>query len=420
VGLSVRNIGLAYGSEPVLSGVSFEAEAGEVVGVVGPNASGKTTLLRGLSGTLRPRGGSVTLDGAPITDLTARERARVLAVVPQSQPTEWAFTVREMVEMGRTPYMGGVGRATPADREAVEAAMARAGILPLADKDSTTLSSGQAQLVVLARAMAQEPRLLLLDEPTAHLDITHQLEVMETVRTIVRDRSLTAVAVLHDLNLAARYCERVLVLSHGRARGFGRPEEVLTRASIQATFGVEVLVRRHPTTGATYVVPLAVAGPARVGAAPGHRVHVVCGGGSGQELLPALVRAGHEVSVGVVNVLDTDFDAAEGLGLRIVAEAPFSPVTPRSFEEARGLAVASDAVVVAPLPVGPANLAALETARAALEAGRRVVVVTRPPISERDYTAGRASQAVEALLAGGATPAANTSDVLRQLGPAGE
>jgi len=416
MGLTVRGLDLAYGHEPVVRGVSFEAAAGEVVGVVGPNASGKTTLMRGLAGTLRPRGGSVSLDGGAVVDLPPRERARVVALVPQAQPSEWAFTVREMVEMGRTPYMGGVGRATPADRRAVDEAMERTGIGALADLDSTTLSSGQAQLVVLARALAQGPRLLLLDEPTAHLDVTHQLEVMETVRALVRERRLTAVAVLHDLNLAARYCGRVLVLARGRARGFGPPEEVLTRAAIQSAFGVEVMVRRHPTTGATYVVPLAVAGTAGEGPPRGHKVHVVCGGGSGEELLPALVRAGFEVSVGVVNVLDTDFDVAEGLGLRVVAEAPFSPATEGALEEARGLAAASQAVVVAPMPIGPANLETLGAARAALAAGRRVVIITEPPVAGRDHTGGRATGALGSLLAEGALPAADAREAVRLLG----
>jgi iron complex transport system ATP-binding protein len=324
-----------------------------------------------------------------------------------------------MVEMGRTPYLRGFGRAGEEDRRAVEEALERTGIAALAGVDATTLSSGQAQLVVLARALAQGPRLLLLDEPTAHLDLTHQLEVMETVRSIVRERSLAAVAVLHDLNLAARYCERVLILSHGRARGFGPPAEVLTRKSVQSAFGVEVLVRRHPTTGATFVVPLAVAGTAEEGPSRGTKVHVVCGGGSGQELLPELVRAGFEVSVGVVNVLDTDFDVAEGLGLRVVAEAPFSPATPAALAEATGLAVAADAVVVAPLPVGPANLEALAAAREALAAGRRVVVVTDPPVEGRDHTGGRATAAVVELLARGARPAASAREAVSVLGPAG-
>lgn len=405
MGLTARALVAGYGGQCVLDGVDVAAAPGELLAVVGPNGSGKTTLLRALSGVLSPDAGEVALNGVPLSAMAAPLRARKIGFVPQSRPPDFAFTVREMVEMGRTPYLGRFGRLHPADVKAVDGALRRVGIEALADKDASVLSAGQVQLVVLARALAQEPSILLLDEPTAHLDLTHQIEVMEAVRSLVRNEKMAAVAVLHDLNLAAAYGDRILVLARGRVRAQGTPAAVLTRAHIAAGFGVDVIVRRHPVTGAVYVVPFAVSAPAQEQSAPASgrgRVHVVCGGGTGAQVMSDLVRAGFEVSVGVVNVLDSDFEVAQSLGVQVVAEAPFSAVSVGALEEARKMAASCEAVVLSAVPIGPSNVSNLSLLEAAAGDGRQRVVVDPAGAKDRDFTGGEATRRVERLLEGGA------------------
>ncbi len=418
MGLTAKGVTAGYGGEPVVFGVDLEVKEGELVAVVGPNGSGKTTLLRALAGTLPHAQGDVRVGGEALAGLSAPERARRVAVVPQSEPFEFAFTVREVVETGRTARLSRLGGLAGADRKAVEGALQRAGIAELAERSSTAISSGQAQLVAVARALAQETRVLLLDEPTAHLDVAHQIEVMECVRRLVKEGGLAAVAVLHDLNLAATYADRIVLLSKGRVRAQGAPSAVLTRANVASTFGLDVLIRRHPVSGAFFVVPLALAAaePSAAEGAPAHaRVHLVCGGGSGAPLMHALVRAGFEVSVGVVNVLDTDFEVAEALGLRVVAEAPFSPLSQPSLEEARGLAKAADVVVLAAVPIGRSNSDNLSLLDAALAAGKRVAVLDADHAAARDFTGGEAAGRIARLLSstpGGALRAYASTEAL--------
>ncbi len=420
MGLTASALTAGYGTTPVLEGVDLQVGKGELVAVVGPNGSGKTTLVRALSGTLGPLSGQVRIGDADVHALTSRERARRVAVVPQSSPLQFAFTVREVVELGRTAYLTGLGSLGSDDRAAVKQAMEQAGVAALAARDATTLSAGQVQLVAIARALAQKAEVLLLDEPTAHLDVTHQIEIMETVRRLVKAEGLACVAVLHDLNLAATYADRIVMIAKGRVRAQGAPPQVLTRANIASTFGLDVLVRRHPVSGAFFVVPLSVALSANEEApsrASPQRVHLVCGGGTGAPLMGELVRRGAQVSVGVVNVLDTDFEVAESLGLRVVAEAPFSEITASSLEEARPLALSADAVVLTAVPFGRSNLANLGLVEASLRAGTPVFVIDAPGAQARDFAGGEAQARILALLS--ATPAARAAasddDALRAI-----
>jgi iron complex transport system ATP-binding protein len=405
VGVKASGLSAGYDGHPVLEGVDLEVRPGELLAIVGPNGSGKTTLLRALAGTLKPTAGTATVGGAEVFGLPARERARRLAVVPQSNAVEFAFTVREVVEMGRTPYLTGLGTLSKADRAAVDKALERAGVTALADRVATDLSAGQGQLVSIARALAQESTVLLLDEPTAHLDVTHQIEVMGTVRRLAHEGNMACAAVLHDLNLAAAFADRIMLLAKGRARACGAPAEVLTRANIAATFGLDVLVRRHPVSGAFFVVPVSVSvdPEAPAPSAPRHRrVHLVCGGGTGAQLMAGLARAGAELSVGVLNVLDSDFELAEALGVRVVAEAPFSAVTPAAADEARRLALAADAVVLAAVPFGASNLANLGVVEDAAAAGKPVYLVDAEGALKRDFTGGEAPKRLAACGPGAA------------------
>jgi iron complex transport system ATP-binding protein len=241
--LSVRGLRCGYGGCEVLSGADLSAGPGEFVGLLGPNGSGKTTLLRAVTRVARASAGSIAVGGDPIERLSARDLARRVAVIPQETDAAFPFTVAEVVEMGRYAHAGPFDRRTARDGAAVRRAMEQAGVEAFRDRDFGALSSGERQRVLFARALAQEAPILLVDEPTAHLDIRHQVGMLELLRALtagVGGSPRAVVAVLHDLNLAARYCTRVALLAGGRIVADGPPAEVLTPDAVREVFGAEV------------------------------------------------------------------------------------------------------------------------------------------------------------------------------------
>jgi iron complex transport system ATP-binding protein len=252
--VEVRGASFDYGGQAALDGVSFGAAAGELVGLVGPNGAGKSTLLRLVAGLLAPRAGTVRLAGLEPHSAPRRAVARVCALVPQEPQVHWPFTVREVVMMGRAPRQGLLAVADRFDRGAVEGALAACDLGALAGRRLDALSGGERRRVFFARALAQEPRVLLLDEPTAFLDLAHQVAAMR-MASVAAGAGLCVVAVLHDLNLAAQSCHRLVVLSGGRVVAEGAPAEVLTEERIGQVWGVPVWRGVNGATGAPVVLP---------------------------------------------------------------------------------------------------------------------------------------------------------------------
>jgi len=253
--LTVDHLSVDLGGSEVLSDVSLTAAAGDLVGLVGPNGAGKTTLLRAIRGSIEPTGGAVTVEGHAVGDLSARETGRLVATVPQETRLSFSFSVEDAVAMGRNPHIGRFGTADAADRRAVREALADTELTDLADRPVTDLSGGERQRVLLARAFAQETPLLLLDEPTANLDINHAIRTLDLVRSVV-DRGTAAVAAIHDLNLAARYCDRLVLLAEGSVLEAGAPEAVLTSETLEAAFDARTVVGTDPTTESPRVTAL--------------------------------------------------------------------------------------------------------------------------------------------------------------------
>ncbi len=236
--LEVRELVAGFGEKEILSRVTLRVDSGEVLGLLGANGSGKTTLLNCVSGHIAVRSGSIAIDGHSIAQLGPRQRARRVSVVPQTYDLPPGFTVRELVSMGRHPHVGFFAAPTQQDEEAVGEALRALALDAAADTSVERLSGGERQMVVLAMALAQEAQLLLLDEPTAHLDVRHQARIMETIRSVSRRSGLATLAVLHDINLARRYCDRVVLLSAGRLAADGPPREVLSAVALGSCFGV--------------------------------------------------------------------------------------------------------------------------------------------------------------------------------------
>lgn len=247
--LAVDRVSAGYGSDVVIHDVSLNLEPGRLVAIIGPNGSGKSTLLRTMSRVLPPAAGRVTLDGEDIYRMPPGRVARVMAVVRQEASGEFPFRVEEMVMLGRLPHLGRFRAEGDPDRRAAGRAMQLTDTLHLRDRSFTALSGGEKQRVVIARALAQEPRILLLDEPTNHLDISYQVEILELVRDLARDEHLAVAMVLHDLNLASLYADTMLLLHRGRVLAFGSPGEVITPGAVSEAYGARVLVTPHPLEG---------------------------------------------------------------------------------------------------------------------------------------------------------------------------
>jgi iron complex transport system ATP-binding protein len=252
--LSLKNVSAGYGRKLVVRDVTMHVPEGEFVGLIGPNGSGKTTLLRVISGVLAPFKGEVLLRDAPLKTIGKRRLAQMMACLPQELATDLAFTVREIVAMGRSPHLSRIGRETRKDAEAAEKAMALADIADIADRFMTEISGGERQRAFIAMCLAQEPQILLLDEPTSHLDVGHQLSLLDLVKRLNRRSGMTVVAVFHDLNLAAEYCDRLLLLHQGRAEALGSPKEVLTAEIIQRVYQAKVLTEPNPASGKPHIV----------------------------------------------------------------------------------------------------------------------------------------------------------------------
>jgi iron complex transport system ATP-binding protein len=254
--LQANSVDFSYTDGPVLRGVSVALERGELTGLVGPNGSGKTTLIRVLSGLLAPQQGRVLLGPQDIRTLKRRQIGRRVAVVPQDLHTPFGFCGYEMVMLGRTPHVRPLAGASRHDREVVAETMHLTATEHLADRPFNDLSGGEQQRIIVAMALAQEPEVLLLDEPVVHLDISHQIEILELIKRLNRDRGLTVLATMHDLNLAALYFDRLLLLDGGQIVTQGAPGQVLQEDRIGHVFGAAVQVHNHPTRDRPHVVLL--------------------------------------------------------------------------------------------------------------------------------------------------------------------
>ncbi|MEM1562056.1 MAG: ABC transporter ATP-binding protein [Candidatus Bathyarchaeia archaeon] len=387
--LRICGVDCYYGSVKVLENVSFTIKSGEFIGLLGPNGSGKTTLLRTISRTLKPRVGAVYLDEVELFSMSSREVAKNIAVVPQSSSLSFNFTALEVVLMGRHPHLGRFKLEDEKDLAVARRAMEMTNTWHLAERWINELSGGERQRVMIARALAQEPKVLLLDEPTTHLDINSQLEVMDLLKELCVKNGLIALAVFHDFNLAARYCDSLILLKDGRIVSIGSVENVLTSENIKKVFNVDVIVKKHPLTNSLYVITVSSIKPT-LAKGRSLSIHLICGAGTGSALMKSLIENGYRVTAGVLNVLDTDYETAQLLKIPVVSEAPFSPITDENYKANLEMASGADVVVVTSVPFGRGNLRNLEVALKALEKGVHVCIINEEPIEKRDFTGGEA------------------------------
>ena len=254
--MEANDLFFAYNGEDILRGISLNLKRGEVLGIIGPNGSGKSTLIKLLSGLIPPKRGEIRLKGEPLDSYDRRSIAQTIASVSQEVERDFPFTVREIVAMGRAPYMGRFSLESAKDRWIIEDAIKLTDISEYVDRFPYQLSGGEKQRMVIARALAQEPELLLMDEPTSHLDLNHQMEINSLVMELKEEKRIGVIYVTHDLNIAAECCDRIIMLKKGEILAEGEPMDVINSENIKTVYGCKTLVDKNPETGRPRVTPL--------------------------------------------------------------------------------------------------------------------------------------------------------------------
>ena len=254
--IETSNLNFKYGNQTILHGITLKIKQGEIAGLLGPNGSGKSTLLKVISGIMHRYNGDVRINGQDVHSIPRRKLARILAMVPQESVFSFPFTVLQVVLMGRHPHLSGLAFESKSDIRIAMNALARCGASELADRSIQELSSGERQRVIFARTLAQQPKILLLDEPASFLDIRYQVELYEIVRELAQNDKCTVITVLHELNLAAEYCDQVYLLSNGYIKAGGTTSEILNYSNLTHTFNTEVYVDINSLTGNPLVIPL--------------------------------------------------------------------------------------------------------------------------------------------------------------------
>jgi iron complex transport system ATP-binding protein len=428
--VEVEHLSFGYGGQPLLYDLQATLWRGEMIGLLGPNGSGKTTFVKLLSGVLRPGQGRILLEGRDLVAWGRRAIARRVAVVPQEVQMPFAFTVEQMVALGRTPFVRLFGTLDSRDRRIVRAAMHSAEVEILDRRIFNELSGGERQRVLVAMALAQQPRLLLLDEPTAHLDIKYQIEVLELVRRLNRETGVTIVAAMHDLNLAARYFPRLLLFQRGIVAD-GGPAEVLEPRLLQRVYSIVVQVGVMHGAEHLSVLPPGETAVVQENGGQEPAIHIMAGGGSGALVMRALADAHLVFSAGVLNIGDSDHTLALRLAADVIAEQPFAPVSDDARARLRIRLHKVSLLILCPMPVGQGNLALLEEALAFCLRGGMVLLLLPPAVDEsytpeaqpqdllrlfqareRDYTRGEGASMLLRLIEAGAMPVGSLSAVV--------
>ncbi len=410
--LNVDGVECCYGSIKILENVNLLVKEGDFVGIIGPNGSGKSTLLKSISRTLKPRKGTILLDNKDIYSLKSADLAKQMAVVPQDNTISFSFTALEVVLMGRSPHMSRFQMETEDDMAIARKAMDLTNTWHLATRFVNELSGGERQRVIIARALAQKPKILLLDEPLTYLDIINQLEIMDLVKSLCAKEGIIVMAAIHDLNLAARYCNTAILLNNGKIFSAGRLDEVLTSENIKSVFKVDAIVKKNLVTNSLYIIPLS---PPKNSPIKKCAIHLICGAGTGTALMKILLEEGYSVTAGVLNVLDTDFETAELLNIPVASEAPFSPITEKTRKDNLAMISKASTVVVTSVPFGHGNLQNLGATKEALMRGIPVFVIDEVPIESRDFTKGQATTLFRDLKNMGAVFVKNQDELLHML-----
>jgi len=388
--LEIESLYFEYDERMVLSDISFSISKGDFVSIIGPNGSGKSTLLKNLASILKPIKGNIKLEGKKIDEYRAKELARKMALVPQDTNVTYDFSVFDIVLMGRNPYLNRLEKEKQIDFQIVKDSLKLTNTLHLRDRNINEISGGERQRVIIARALAQEPEIILLDEPTSHLDINHQIEILSLLKKLNKEKKMMILLVIHDINLAARFSNKMILLNEGRVLSIGEPEAVITNQNMERAYNVNMLISHNPHTNSPYIIPL-VPDENQISSKVRRKLHIICGGGSGIDVISRLDMMGHEISIGVINIGDSDWELGKKLSLNLIEEMPFNEIKEETFRKNIEAIKNADLVILTSVPYGNGNIKNLMAALKALELGKPVYLIDNYNKRTFDYTEGKAS-----------------------------
>lgn len=358
--IAAKKLDVGYDKKKVVSGIELEALRGQVVCLLGPNGAGKSTILRTLSGLIAPLGGVVEIKGENIRSVKSAELSKTLSLVLTGASEPSLMTVYELAAMGRTPYTGFMGKLSARDREIVEQSLEAVGALALKDRYFSELSDGEKQKVMIARALVQEPELMILDEPTSHLDVKHKVEVINVLRRLSEEKNITCIISLHDIDLAIKGCGTLLLVNDGKIIAQGLPEDIIKSGTIQSLYGI---------SGAKYnelTCSVELTGKSTA------EIFVTGGNGSGAGLYRALSRAGFGIVSGVIHENDADFHIAKAICSRVISERAFEPISTERTDEAFTLTQSAEYIIDSGFPIGSANATNIELLKRVAGSGRSI------------------------------------------------
>lgn len=412
--INAKDLHAGYGTQDIVRSISCSFAPGTFTGIIGPNGSGKTTLLKAFSRVI-PASGILELDGKAVSDFTPAELGMALGFVPQDEGRPFSYTVLQVVLMARYARTSRFAALTPNDYARCNRALEDTGVAHLAERSIRTLSGGEWQRVLIARALAQDTNVLLLDEPTSHLDLAHQSDILTLIRDLAASGA-TIIGVFHDLNLAALYCDRLIMIKNGQMVADGTPDKVLTPEKIREVYSAEVVTSCHPATGRTFLMPVKIIN-GNVSLLKSLNVQVISGGGSGSGLLHFLTGRGLSVSAGILATTDTDYITAKVLELPCIPVLPFSQIPVHSLEKLKAMLAQADRVVLSVHPVGAGNLPVLLALRDMDPARIIIHLPEGRDFTSYDFTKGTAAAAYHGLCAAGAPCTSTYDGILRLLTP---
>jgi iron complex transport system ATP-binding protein len=413
--ITIKNLSFAYDGSNVLDNINFDVASGCFLSILGPNGSGKSTLINLISKVLKNYKGEIIVKDRSIENLNSKEMAKLVAVVPQYSNAGFNFLVGELVLMGRFPYVSRFGREKKQDFDIVEDVMEKTKTLPLYKKRFNELSGGEKQRVIIAQALVQDTPIILLDEPTSHLDINFQIEIMDLFYKLNTDEGKTIIGVFHDINLAANYSKKAILLKNGMVFGYGEINDTITKENIKKVFNSDIYVGKNPFTGKLYISPTFNPVFEVPADAKDVKVHVIGGGGAASPIINLLYGRGYTVSCGVVNNFDTDLDTSEMLGISYVSEAPFSPISLYSQNKNLEFIKSSDMVILPEIEFGHGNFSNLVSVKEAQELGKKVVIIEGKRIKDRDHTGGKAEKLYNKILENGAMTIKDISEIFDKI-----
>lgn len=371
--ISAKNLTVGYDKKSVISDINIEAMKGQVICLLGPNGAGKSTILRTLAGLLAPVDGSVYVDGKDISKVRKKDIAKKMSLVLTDRTSPMLTTVYSLVSTGRTPYTDFMGRLSEEDKQIIDNALEITGAANLKKRYISALSDGEKQKVMIARALVQEPELIILDEPTSHLDIKHKVEVIHLLQKLSNEKGITCILSLHDIDLALKGCQTVMLVSNGEVIASGSPEEVVKSGVISELYEIR---------GANYSELL---GAVELKGKDTNDIFVLGGGAAGISSYRVLSRMGYGITAGVIHENDIESETARAICSKVVTEKPFEAVRKESLNEARYLMTEAKLVIDTGFPVGSGNAANMSLITEALEKKKSVLSLRKKEEAEKFY-----------------------------------